>query len=95
MLIKVREIEVLPPYRLRLAFSDGTRGVYDCTLIVARSGPMVLPLRDETYFARVFLEFGAPTWPNGYDMAPWALHKELADAGLLSGGFTRGRTAAE
>ena len=56
---------------------------------------MVQPLRDETYFARVFLESGALTWPNGYDMAPWALHKELADAGGLTNSAQSGRNAAE
>ena len=31
---------------------------------------MVQPLKDPAYFARVFLDLGAPTWPNGFDMAP-------------------------
>lgn len=83
MLTKVVAIAVVHPHKLHLEFSDGTSGVYDFSPIVAREGPMVRPLRDDSYFKRVLLEFGAPTWPNGYDMAPWALHKELADAGLL------------
>ena len=95
MLIRVRQLEVLPSYRLRLTFSDGKQGVYDCASIVERTGPMVQPLRDEKYFARVFLEAGAPTWPNGYDMAPWAIHKELAEAGLLTESEARVRSAAE
>jgi hypothetical protein len=44
---------------------------------------MVQPLKDPKYFARVFVEMGAPTWPNGFDLAPWAIQKELADAGRL------------
>ena len=95
MLIKVTELSVLPHYRLRLKFSDGTTGILDCSGIVGRSGQMVQPLRDEKFFARVFIEFGAPTWPNGYDMAPWAIHKDLADAGLLSIPGLPKQTAAE
>jgi hypothetical protein len=38
--------------------------------MVNKPGSMIEPLRDEAYFGRVFLEFGAPTWPNGFDIAP-------------------------
>ena len=44
---------------------------------------MVEPLRDPAYFARVFLEDGAPTWPNGYDAAPGWLRREIETAGAL------------
>ena len=69
--------------RLELSFNDGTRGVVDLSGLVARDGPMVKPLADPAYFDRVFLEAGAPTWPNGFDLAPWALHAELKAQGLL------------
>ena len=45
---------------------------------------MLEPLRDQAYFARVFLEFGAPTWPNGFDIAPEWLRREMAAAGELA-----------
>jgi hypothetical protein len=41
-------------------------------------------LRDPTYFGRVFLEFGAPTWPNGFDIASEWLRREMEKAGELS-----------
>ena len=83
-LIKITRIEALESFRLRLQFSDQTQGIYDCSAIVTSGGPMVEPLRDPAYFSRVFLELGAPTWPNGYDLAPWALHKELKVPGRSS-----------
>jgi Protein of unknown function (DUF2442) len=79
-MIKVTKVRALEGYRLRLAFSDGTVGIYDCSALAARNGPMLEPLQDPEFFQRVFLEYGAPTWPNGYDLAPWALHKDLSDA---------------
>ena len=82
-LIKVVKAEPVGGYRLRLRFSDGSSGERDFADIVAKGGPMLDPLRDEAYFARVFIDFGAPTWPNGYDLAPHALHSEMAAAGLL------------
>jgi hypothetical protein len=82
-LIKVTKAEPLGGHRLRLSFSDGSTGERDFSDIAAQSGPMVEPLRDPTYFARVFIELGTPTWPNGYDLAPHALHAEMRAAGLL------------
>ena len=82
-MIKVVAVEALEKHRLRARFSDGTEGVRDFADILEEGGPMVEPLRDPTFFSRVFIELGAPTWPNGYDIAPWTLHKELEDAKLL------------
>lgn len=89
MLTKVANLEKLGGFRLRVRFSDGSEGVHDFATLVKEPGPMLEPLRDEAYFARVFLEFGAPTWPNGFDIAPEWLRREMAAAGELS------RVAAE
>lgn len=48
-----------------------------------RIGPMNEPLQDEFFFARVFLENGALTWPNGYDLSPWNVRKRMEAAGAL------------
>jgi hypothetical protein len=83
MMIKIARIQWLGGYRLRFGFSDGTEGEHDFSALVAETGPMVEPLRDSAYFARVFLEDGAPTWPNGYDMAPRWVQMELEASGEL------------
>ena len=89
MLTKVTHLEKLGGFRLRVRFSDGSEGVHDFTAMTSEPGPMLALLRDEAYFARVFLEFGAPTWPNGFDIAPEWLRREMAAAGELT------RVAAE
>ncbi len=45
---------------------------------------MVEPLRDPAYFARAFLEDGAPTWPNSFDMDPEWLRREIGATGALT-----------
>lgn len=45
-----------------------------------------ITVRDADYFARVFIEDGALTWPNGYDWDSIALHDEMQTAGLLRRG---------
>jgi hypothetical protein len=89
MLTKVTRLERLGGFRLRVRFNDGSEGVHDFTAMVNDPGPMLAPLRDEAYFSRVFLEFGAPTWPNGFDIAPEWLRREMDKAGELT------RVAAE
>jgi hypothetical protein len=80
---EVTKLEYLGGCRLHVTFSDGATGEHDFSALVARDGPMVEPLRDPAYFARVFLEHGAPTWPNGFDMCPDWLRMVIEAAGGL------------
>jgi hypothetical protein len=82
-MINVIRLRRLGEFKLELEFSDGTVGVRDFESVLQRSGPMVQPLKDSAYFARVFIEDGALTWPNGYDWDPIASHDEMKAAGLL------------
>jgi hypothetical protein len=82
-MIDVVGVERLGGHRLEIEFSDGTAGTKDFSFLRERTGPMVEPLKDPAYFARVFIDDGALTWPNGYDWDPIALHDEMKEAGLL------------
>jgi hypothetical protein len=89
MLTKITRLEKLGSFRLRIRFNDGSEGVHDFAAMVQEPGSMLAPLRDQRYFERVFLECGAPTWPNGFDIAPEWLRREMEAAKELS------RVAAE
>lgn len=74
---KIRRFEVRPGHRIWVEFADGVAGEADLTSELW--GPLGEPLRDPDVFAAAFLdEFGAIAWPNGFDLAPDALHEELA-----------------
>jgi Protein of unknown function (DUF2442) len=83
-MIKAAKIKCLGGHRLHATFSDGTSGEHDFSALVAEGGPMVEPLRDPAYFARAFLEDGASTWPNGFDVAPGWLRREIEATGALA-----------
>ena len=51
--------------------------------MIAEGGEMVEPLRDPASFARVFLDDGILTWPNGFDLDSIALHMDMKERGLL------------
>jgi hypothetical protein len=88
-MVDVLRLRALDNYRLWLRFSDGSEGVRDLSDIIAGGGLMVEPLKAPDYFARAFVEMGAPTWPNGFDLDPINLYMELRDTGALT------RVAAE
>ncbi|HEY1632567.1 MAG TPA: DUF2442 domain-containing protein [Rhizomicrobium sp.] len=87
---KVTKIEPLSGFRLRIHFKDGAWGEHDFADMMKEPGPMLDPLRDPAYFARVHLDHGAPTWPNEYDMCPDWVRMTLEEAGEL-----RANAAAE
>jgi Protein of unknown function (DUF2442) len=83
MMIDVIAVRSFGGHKLEIEFSDGTIGVRDFADVLQKTGPMAEPLKDASYFQRVFLEDGALTWPNGYDWDSIALHDEMKQAKLL------------
>ncbi len=76
MLNKLVRVTPLSNYRLSVEFDDGIFGTID--LSGQLSGPMFEPLREEALFHQAAIdEFGAVYWPNGADLAPDALYREI------------------
>ena len=74
-MIKLIEARYQGQFRVALRFSDGKEGIFDGRELLKRSGPLLDPLRDESYFKRVFIDAGALSWPNGLELAPARLHE--------------------
>jgi hypothetical protein len=83
-MVDVLRLRPLEGHRLWLRFTDGSEGVRDLSGVIAKGGEMVEPLKSKAYFDRVFVELGAPTWPNGFDLDPINLYMQMRDAGELS-----------
>jgi hypothetical protein len=83
MLAKVDHFEIVGPYRLSVTFNDGSKGEHDFHSMVKGGRGVLSELSDEALFERVFLDFGALTWPNGFDIAPEWLRREMQKAGEL------------
>jgi hypothetical protein len=83
MLTKVTSLKVVFPYGLDVRFNDGSGGVHDCASLVEAGKGLAGALADPAYFGRVFLDLGAPTWPNSFDMDAEWLRREMIAAGEL------------
>jgi len=88
-MIDVVSVKAMGGFTLRVALSDGSSSAHDFSPTAARDGEMMRPLKDPAFFARVFVELGALTWPNAFDLDPIALHDRMSAAGEL------GREATE
>jgi hypothetical protein len=79
---RVAALEVLPGFRLRVRFMDGTEGTVDLTALIQSPGAGVFAaLADPSIFAQARVEHGAVTWPGEVDLAPDAMYAEIKKAG--------------
>ena len=83
-LVKVVKLKPMSGHRLWVRFSDGTEGIRDYTDLIAKGGPIIAPLSEQAFFDKVFISFGVPSWPNGFDVDAINLQMELRASGALS-----------
>lgn len=78
---RVVSVQALPDFKLSVQFVDGTQGVIDLTHKVHASNAGVFAvLADPSFFAQVFVEHGAVTWPGEIDLAPDAMYTQVRQA---------------
>jgi Protein of unknown function (DUF2442) len=75
---KVVDVNVEPPYGLRVSFDDGV--TRDVDLSEDLWGPVFEPLKDPAFFAKAFVDRGTVAWPNGVDLDPLVLHGDAEPA---------------
>ncbi len=68
MLPRVREVVAVEDYRLRIVFTNGETGVYNCRPLLGFG--VFRELEDESYFRRVRAQGGTVVWPHEQDICP-------------------------
>lgn len=67
----IKRVQATGGYRLRATFEDGFIGEIDLgPLFQKPSGPLTEAFQDPAFFAKVYVDFHAVAWPNGYDIDP-------------------------
>jgi hypothetical protein len=80
---RVKTVEALDGYRLRVRFIDGVEGEVDMSGFVhAPDAGVFAVLADPDIFAQAHVELGAVTWPGELDLAPDAMHDEIEKNGI-------------
>ena len=68
-ILRIAEVESLPEYRLGLRLTDGATIERDVGPLLV--GPAFDPIRERPeMFARVRIDGGTVSWPNGADLCP-------------------------
>ena len=82
---RVVAVEARPDFRLRVRFADGLEGDADlAALIHSPNAGVFAVLADASVFAQVTLDLGAVAWPGGLDLAPDAMHRDIARTGVFA-----------
>jgi len=91
-LVRVRDVEPIEGFRVRLEFEDGTQKEIDLEPYL--HGPIFEPVRsDPTVFRSVRVEGGTIAWDNGADIDPDVLYYSLTPAWMEEPAVAKQRAA--
>lgn len=78
----VTQVTVLPGFRLYVRFIDGVEGEVDMAQMVnAPDAGVFAELADPIAFSKAYVSTYYVAWPTGQDLAPDAMHDEIARNG--------------
>lgn len=79
MLHRIVAAKARPNYRLWIRFADGKEGEVDLSSLVGKG--VFARWEDPAEFEKVYIdeETGTVAWPGGIDLAPDALHRDVAE----------------
>ncbi len=76
-MVKVISVDPMENLKLKIALSNGKRGVFDVSPYVDRG--VFAELKDEKYFRSVRLAYGGISWPHEQDFSPETIEYELQE----------------
>lgn len=69
---RIKEVMPKDNYMLRLVFTNGEKGVYDCSHLLDFG--VFRELKDKNYFKLVKASHGTVVWPHEQDLCPDTLY---------------------
>jgi hypothetical protein len=72
---RIKNVQYLEGYSLKLLFDDGKNKIVDLADIVRRGQNLIAQLKDIEYFKKVKCDGFSVVWPNGVDLCPDVLYK--------------------
>lgn len=74
MSVRIKKVEYLGDYKLRLYFSDKVVKNVDLEQFLSGAKNLLLPLLDKEFFKKVKCDGTTVVWPNGVDLCPDVLY---------------------
>lgn len=69
---RIREVIPMPNYKLKLIFTNGELGIYDCSDLL--NFGVFQELKNQHYFNQVKVLDGTVSWPHEQDICPDTLY---------------------
>jgi DUF971 family protein len=69
---RISEVAPADDYKLKLIFTNGERGIYDCSSLL--NFGVFKELGDKNYFKQVKVSEGTVVWPHEQDICPDTLY---------------------
>jgi hypothetical protein len=69
---RIAQVETTDDYKLRLIFTNGEHGIYDCSGLL--NFGVFKELGDKNYFKQVKVSDGTVVWPHEQDICPDTLY---------------------
>ena len=69
---RVQDAVPTDDYKLKLVFTNGETGFFDCSILLDFG--VLTALRDIDYFKQARVEYGTVTWPHEQDICPDTLY---------------------
>ena len=69
---RVKQASPLADYKLKLVFTNGEQGIYDCEKLLDFG--VFQEFRDKNYFDQVVVMDGTVVWPHEQDICPDTLY---------------------
>ena len=80
---RIVTVAPMDDYKLRVRFADGLEGeVHMAPLLTSSEVGVFAPLRNQAFFSKVGLSWGAVTWPGDLDLAPDAMYDDIKSKGV-------------
>jgi len=71
---RIKQVSTLSHYKLSLVFTNGERGIYDCSGLLEFC--VFKELENTNYFSQVKVIDGTVVWPHEQDICPDTLYLE-------------------
>lgn len=79
---RVKEVSVLAEYNLAIVFTNGQRGIYNCSSLLDFG--VFKEFADYSYFKLARVSDGTVAWPHGQDICPDTLYLDSKKENCLT-----------
>ena len=76
---RAKKVKVVSGYKIEVEFDNGEVRIFDVSPLL--NLPVYQPLKNRSYFEKVYVDHGIVQWPNEVDISPDTLYldsKEVA-----------------